>query len=39
MIARAKGEHFLIYHGASDVILDAPPRPRSAVAPSVVSAR
>ncbi len=39
MIARAKGEHFLIYHGASDVVLDAPPRRRPAVAASAVSAR
>ena len=34
MIARAKGEHFLVYHGASDVVLDAPPRRR----PTVVAA-
>jgi FdhD protein len=25
MIARAKGRHFLIYHGADDVVLDEPP--------------
>ncbi len=28
MIARAKGRHFLIYHGAEWVELDAPPQPR-----------
>ncbi|MGB5306550.1 MAG: formate dehydrogenase accessory sulfurtransferase FdhD [Gammaproteobacteria bacterium] len=30
MIARAKGRHFLVYHGADNVIFDAPPdrRPR-----------
>jgi len=40
MIARAKGEHFLVYHGTADVLLDAPPRPRSsAVAANAVSAR
>ena len=25
MIARAKGKHFLVYHGADDVVLDEPP--------------
>jgi FdhD protein len=31
MIARAKGQHFLVYHGAEDVILDArPPAPIAA---------
>jgi len=28
MIARAKGSHFLIYHGAEDVVFDAAPAPR-----------
>jgi FdhD protein len=27
MIARAKGRHFLVYHGAEDVIFDQPPAP------------
>lgn len=26
MIARAKGEHFLVFNGAQDITLDAPPR-------------
>jgi FdhD protein len=30
MIARAKGTHFLVYHGADDVVLDARPTPRAA---------
>jgi hypothetical protein len=28
MIARAKGSHCLVYHGAEQVILDAPPAAR-----------
>lgn len=28
MIARAKGRHFLVYHGASAMVFDAPPAPR-----------
>ena len=28
MIARAKGRHFLVYHGADNVIFDAPPEKR-----------
>jgi FdhD protein len=29
MIARAKGRHFLVYHGQEHIIFDAPPEPRS----------
>jgi FdhD protein len=29
MIARARGRHFLVYHGAGNVIFDAPPEQRS----------
>jgi len=40
MIARAKGRHFLIYHGADDVVLDEPPMapmtPRDSRATSLV---
>jgi FdhD protein len=36
MIARAKGRHFLIYHGADDVIFDEPPA--EDVAPRVARA-
>ncbi len=32
LIARAKGEHFLIYNGAERVILDAMPSPKNAAA-------
>ena len=28
MIARAKGRHFLVYHGAGNIVFDAPPEPR-----------
>ena len=28
MIARAKGRHFLVYHGAGNIIFDAPPEQR-----------
>ena len=28
MIARAKGKHFLVYHGAENIIFDAPPEQR-----------
>ncbi|MEZ5476416.1 MAG: formate dehydrogenase accessory sulfurtransferase FdhD [Thiolinea sp.] len=28
LIARAKGRHFLIYHGAERIIFDAVPQPR-----------
>ncbi|UCH53625.1 MAG: formate dehydrogenase accessory sulfurtransferase FdhD [Pseudomonadota bacterium] len=34
MIARAKGSHFLVYHGAQDVVLDAAPVAR-AVTPAI----
>jgi FdhD protein len=30
MIARAKGRHFLVYHGRDNVVFDAPPSPRPA---------
>jgi len=30
MIARAKGRHFLVYHGAGNIVFDAPPEPRPA---------
>ncbi len=30
MIARAKGEHFLVYHGGDQIIFDARPTPRPA---------
>lgn len=30
MIARAKGEHFLVYHGADRIVFDARPAPRLA---------
>jgi FdhD protein len=29
MVARAKGKHFLVYHGAKNIIFDAPPEQRS----------
>ncbi|MGB5259060.1 MAG: formate dehydrogenase accessory sulfurtransferase FdhD [Gammaproteobacteria bacterium] len=29
MIARAKGRHFLVYHGADNIIFDAPPEKRT----------
>ena len=28
MIARAKGRHFLVYHGDGNIVFDAPPEPR-----------
>jgi FdhD protein len=31
MIARAKGRHFLVYHGRDNVVFDAPPSPRPTV--------
>jgi hypothetical protein len=40
MIARAKGRHFLVYHGADDIVFDDPPAPemmlREAKAASLV---
>lgn len=30
MIARAKGRHFLVYHGDGNVVFDAPPKPQPA---------
>jgi FdhD protein len=40
MIARAKGRHFLVYHGADDILFDAPPAaemtPHEAKAASLV---
>jgi FdhD protein len=40
MIARAKGRHFLVYHGADDILFDEPPAaemtPREAKAASLV---
>jgi len=33
MIARAKGRHFLVYHGADNIIFDAPPEKRPAKTP------
>ena len=34
MIARAKGQHFLVYNGIDDLVLDAVPRPRANPPPS-----
>jgi FdhD protein len=33
MIARAKGRHFLVYHGADNIIFDAPPEKRPVKTP------
>jgi FdhD protein len=33
MVARAKGRHFLVYHGADNILFDAPPPPRPGDAP------
>lgn len=34
MIARAKGQHFLVYHGADQIAYDARPAPRPGAAPA-----
>lgn len=39
MIARAKGEHFLVYHGDERIIFDARPVPRPAIAGRLDNAR
>lgn len=39
MIARARGEHFLVYHGTEDVIFDARPAPRALPAGRAAEAR